>query len=322
MRSALFAARIVLFALLIFAVPARAQEPPKLPEGNTGIASKYQGDSGIDKDPAILFAYDFEADSSADDLRRFWNTVFHDDTIRITTTASDVHHGRKALELTFPKRDGDVGNGLMKKLGTELDTVFLRYYLKFDKDLDVSAAGSFHNGGTISAKYHINGGSTPGKRADGHNKFLVGYECSIYSEAPAPGHLSVYVYHPEQRQNFGDIFFPTGIVQPNTSIPHNFGERFEPRANALPELGKWHCFEFMVKANAAGARDGRIACWLDGKLIADFPNLRLRDVDNLKIDILTIGGYINPNRVRTNTLWFDDVVAATSYIGPLRETTP
>src|SRR5262249_29505016 len=168
-----------------------------------------------------------------------------------------------------------------------------------------------------AAHYHINGASTPGKRADGRNKFLVGYECSVYSEAKSPpGQLSVYVYHPEQRQNYGDIFFPTGIVQPNTSIPHNFGPSFVSRPNFLPEQDRWYCLEFMVKANTVGERDGRIACWVDGKLIADFPNMRFRDVDSLKIDVFTIGGYINPNKTRTHTLWFDDVVAAPPYIDP------
>ena len=77
--------------------------------------------------------------------------------------------------------------------------------------------------GAIAAHYHIKGRSTPSQRADGRNKFLVGYECTVYSEAPPPGHLTVYAYHPEQRHDYGDIFFPTGVVQPNTSVPGNFG---------------------------------------------------------------------------------------------------
>ena len=51
----------------------------------------------------------------------------------------------------------------------------------------------------------------------------------------------------------------------------------------------------MVKANTVGKRDGRIACWLDGELVADFPNLRLRDVDTLKIDRFAISLHIGSN---------------------------
>jgi hypothetical protein len=50
--------------------------------------------------------------------------------------------------------------------------------------------------------------------------------------------------------------------------------------------------------------------------------MRFRDIDTLKIDFLSIGAYINPNKIRTNMLWFDDVVAATSYIGPQRSREP
>jgi hypothetical protein len=291
---------------------------PPLPEGEAGIAAKYPGDAGIGKDPAVVFAHDFEDMSRPDDLRRCWDSVFHDSTLGIASEARGVHSGRKALEMTFPQRDGDVGNGLMKHLTPERDTLYLRYYQKFDKGLDVRGAASFHNGGTISARYHVDGRSTPGKRADGRNKFLVSFECTVYSKAPPPGNLTIYIYHPEQRSDYGDIFYPSGLISPNTSLPGNFGKDFVPRPDVLPQLDVWHCYEVMLRANAAGSRDGRIACWLDGKLVADFPNVRFRDIESLKIDYLTVGGYINPNKVRTNRIWFDDVVAATSYIGPQR----
>jgi hypothetical protein len=313
---------LTLSVLMLAVEPAQSQMPAPLPEGETGIAARYPGDIGIGSDPAVVFAHNFESDSHVGDLRRHWDVVFHDATIKITDDPEIVHRGGKSLELTFPKRAGDVGNGLMKRIEKERDVLFLRYYQKIDKNLDITGAGSFHNGGAIAAHYHVNGRSTPGQRADGRNKFLVGYECTVYSEAPPPGHLTVYVYHPEQRHAYGDIFFPTGVVQPNTSLPGDFGPSFVSRPNNLPELGRWYCYEFMVRANTAGRRDGRIACWVDGKLIAEFPNLRFRDIDTLKIDFLSIGGYINPNKIRTNMLWFDDVVAATSYIGPQRSREP
>jgi hypothetical protein len=54
----------------------------------------------------------------------------------------------------------------------------------------------------------------------------------------------------------------------------------------------------MVRANTPGQRDGRIACWLDGKLIADFPNLRLRDVATLKMDRAGLMLHIKSNTTR------------------------
>ena len=63
----------------------------------------------------------------------------------------------------------------------------------------------------------------------------------------------------------------------------------------------------------------RTPLWVDGQLIADFPNFRFRDVESLKIDVFGIALFIRPNNLRENRKWFDEVVAATSYIGPMAE---
>ena len=73
----------------------------------------------------------------------------------------------------------------------------------------------------------------------------------------------------------------------------------------------------MVKANTPGQRDGQITFWLDGVLAADFQNLRLRDIDSLKIDRFGLSFHIHSNPGGETKKWYDNVVAATSYIGPL-----
>ena len=73
----------------------------------------------------------------------------------------------------------------------------------------------------------------------------------------------------------------------------------------------------MLKANTPGLRDGRIAIWLDGELKADFQNLRLRDVASLKINRFGLSFHIHENPNGEARKWYDNVVAAKSYIGPL-----
>jgi len=73
----------------------------------------------------------------------------------------------------------------------------------------------------------------------------------------------------------------------------------------------------VVQANTPGQRDGRIAFWLDGQLIAAFPNLRLRETTALKIDRFTIDLHVFNNNLAMARKWYDNVVAATSYIGPM-----
>jgi len=286
-----------------------------LPSGDQGIASHYMGDQGIGGDDDVIFFDDFEAYSSGAELGQNWNAgVYHN--AEIETAAGHVFAGSQSLRFTSPQQAQELSNGVARAVSPELDALFLRFYSKFDPSFDV--VGSSHNGGGISSHYFVNGNATPGVPADGTNKFLVEYECWRGETGdPNPGWLNNYVYHPEQRDIWGDHFFPNGDVMPNTSIPGNFGPDFVARPNVVPELDRWYAYELMVKANTPGIRDGRIAFWLDGELLADFKNLRLRDVPTLTIDRFGLSLHIGSNVNAETRKWYDNVVAARSYIGPL-----
>jgi hypothetical protein len=281
-----------------------------------GIAAKYPGDKGIASDPSVIFADDFESYASASGLSANWNDGVYRN-VRIATEAANVFAGKQALEFTNPKQDAELSNAVARHLDKELDALFLRYYTRYDPRFDV--VGSTHNGGGISAHYYVGGMATPGVPADGKNKFLMEFEAWRGEVAePNPGNLNVYIYHPEQRSMWGDHFFPDGTVLPNSSMPGNFGSSFVARPNVVPELGRWYCHEIMLKANTPGMRDGEIALWVDGNLIARFPNLRLRDVDTLKIDRFNLSLHIGSNTRSETSKWYDNVVAAKSYIGPMK----
>jgi hypothetical protein len=104
---------------------------------------------------------------------------------------------------------------------------------------------------------------------------------------------------------------------PNSSQPHAFGPDFVARPDITPALDRWYCYEYMVQANTPGQRDGRIAVWLDGELVADFPGLRLRDVAELRIDRFGLSFHVGSNPAGATKKWYDNVVAASAYIGPL-----
>ncbi len=288
-----------------------------LPEGNAGTAARHPGDAGIEADPAVIFHEDFEGCRAVDDLSAKWSKLVHPMNMRITTEPANVHSGTQALEITVPQQHERISVGLDRTLAVERDALFLRFYAKLQAGFNVPQ-NSVHNGGYIAAWYWRGESAGPGKPADGRNKFLVQYEPDSQPPAkfPSPGPMNAYVYHPEQRSKWGDHIYPTGLVVPNTSLRFDFGPHFVPRPDFVPQLDRWYCYEFMVKANVPGRRDGRIGCWVDGRLIADFPNMRFRDVDALKIDAFSIGVYIADNSARENKKWYDDVVAATSYIGP------
>lgn len=287
-----------------------------LPEGNTGIASKHPGDMGITSNSSVIFADDFESYKTVQDLYQKWDAVYQENQIRFATEPGNFYAGQQAIEFTVPQQNNELSNSTDKAITPERDVLFLRYYSKFQAPYDV--VGSSHNGSSISAHYFINGQATPGVPADGTNKFLANLENWRGEAATAsPGHLNIYIYHPEQRSQWGDHFFPSGMVLPNSSMAGDFGPDFISRSDIIPELEKWYCYEFMLQANTPGKRDGRIAAWLDGKLIADFGNLRLRDVADLKIDRFGLSFHIGSNPNGVSKKWYDNVVAATSYIGPI-----
>ncbi len=291
--------------------PAWGIEP--LPDGKTGIASGYPNDAQIESDAAVLFADDFEGYSTASNLASKWDSVFQLKNMRIASNAGEYYGGSKAVAITIPSGSAEVSNELRKRLSPTRDTVFIRAYTKFGANNSV--IGSSHNNLWLSANY-----STPGVPANGTNKFLVINDAYRDSTSVAnPGEMGVYIYHPEQRSQWGDYWFPDGRVLPFDRTPGDFGDDFVSRPDFIPELNQWYSFEMMVKANTPGQRDGRIALWVDGKLIADWLNVRLRDVATLKMDIASLTFHVNASRSSPLTKYFDNVVIATSYIGPVSQ---
>ena len=287
-----------------------------LPEGSTGIASRYAGDNGIGSDPAVVFTDNFESYSSVSGLSTRWNEVFHTANLRIATEAGNVFAGAKAIEMTVPRQSAEVSNNLIRHVSPGADVLFVRYYAKYDSAFNV--LGSSHNGNSISGKY-----CCPGVPADGYNKFLVSLESGRDDTTISnPGKLNIYIYHPEQRDIWGDHFYPSGRVVPFDRTPGDFGPNFVARPEIVPEPGRWYSYELMVKTNTPGQRDGRIAVWLDGKIVADFQNLRLRETTALKIDQFTIDLHVRSNSLAVARKWVDNVVAARSYIGPMASASP
>jgi len=302
--------------------PAREEEheepqvPPctQLPEGDNGIAAMYPGDAGIGDDPDVIMADDFESYNAVSELYNKWDNFHHEQYISFDIV--DAFAGAQSLEFTIPQTSTEIANALIKDLNPTQDIVFIRAYTKFSPGFSV--IGSGHNGLGLQSSYWDGPGSGPGIPADGYNKFYVNVENSREDSSEAsPGLTHIYIYHPEQRDIWGDHFYPEGRVVPYDVTPGDFGDCFVPRPNFTPQMDRWYSYELMVKANTPGERDGRIAFWIDGNLVADFTGMRLRDTAELKIDKADISLHANTVTDRENKKWYDNVVVARSYIGPM-----
>lgn len=309
------------FAIVVTLLAVQPLFADQLPEGNNGLAAKYAGDVGIERDPAVIFADDFEDYTDKAGMGKIWNAVYN--KTRIAQEKDNVYLGQQSIEFSVPENRVMASGAAHYILDNERkqDVVFLRYYSKFASSYDVQ--GSSHNGGGISARmYNHQGQTSAGTKADGKNHFAIMLDhgrWEDFGEVANPGYLGIYIYHLGQRHRWGDGFFPTGMVIPNSSLKADFGPDFVSRQNIVTRLGTWHCHEVMLKANTPGKKDGRVAAWVDGNLAMDFPNLQFRGIESLKIDHLQIGLNINTKQHPATKKWYDNVVAATSYIGPVSQ---
>jgi hypothetical protein len=292
-----------------------------------GIAARYPGDKNIASDPDVLLADDFESYASASQATTRWTSADHVANMRIATEPGNYFAGNKALEMTLPISTTEMVDALHKHLNPEQDTVFIRTYCKFDPNY--SSSSSNHNGIRLSARYP-GPGSKPPADGTGFFLFLLQNDFLGLSGETDPGYCHIYAYWPKQRDNFGDHWYPTGSVVPYSNTIGNQGEwlafpgqypDFQPYPNFVPLRDKWYCYELMVKSNTPGKNDGEVKYWVDGNLVSDFPDLVMRSISTLKIDEAVVVLHAGKNE-QVNRKWYDNVVIATKYIGPMVSPSP
>jgi hypothetical protein len=280
--------------------------PPPLPVGNAGIAAAYPNDAGISGHSNVLFADGFDDYTSVSQLTSSgkYNNYYQGSNLALDTLT--FFGGTKALRMRMPSTSTEVSNALVKNIYPTRDRLFMRVYARYQPNY--AGVNSAHNGLRITGNY-----TGPGRRPNGRDFFLVNIENSKWGSEAEPGYTHAYVYHPEQDDVYGEHWFSDGRV---TNGAQSFGPYFVSRPNVIPTRGEWICFEVLVQMNTPGVRDGRVAVWQNGSLIADWQNVRFRDVDTVKIDQIQLenGGQ---RSTQQNDKWYDNLVIATSYIGPM-----
>lgn len=302
-------AAAVSLALIVGLLPCLSAHPqtppPALPEGNTGIAASYPNDNGIAAHANVLFADGFESYGSAGELpgSGSYDVYYHEEYVALD--ASTHFGGSKSLRMRLPS-GGDLYNAIVRGIVPTRDALHMRVYARYQPGY--AGVVYAHNGLRITGSYQ-----GPGQRPDGTDFFLVSIENSRLGSEPEPGYTHAYVYHPEQDDAYGEHWFSDGSTSNGSQ---SFGPHFIARPKVTPTRGEWICYEVLVQLNTPGSRDGRVAVWQDGSLIADWTGVRFRDVGTVKIDEIQLehGGQGSDQQ---NDKWYDDLVIATSYIGPM-----
>jgi hypothetical protein len=299
-----------LLAGTFFSLVGHSQSPPPtLPEGNTGIAAAYPNDNGISGNPNVVWADGFDSYTSVSQMANNYNGYFQQSNFAVDT--STFFGGSKSLRIRMPQTNTDVWNALIKTISPTRDKLFVRAYVRYQANYQ--GVHEAHNGMRVTGNPYLG----PGRRPTGRDFFLVNLENSRYRNEGEPGYTHAYVYHPEQDDIYGEIWDSDGTT---INGAQSFGPFFVPRPKTIAPRGVWTCYEMLVQMNTPGSRDGRIAFWENGKLIADWQNVRFRDVTSVQINEIQLenGG---KSSTQVNDKWYDNLVIATSYIGPVSTTT-
>ena len=309
-----------------------AEPESKLPEG-PGLAAKYPLDEGIGKDPNVLFAENFETGDLAD-LAKRWANVSNKNGEVLAFSDDVAVAGKRSIQMSATLGK-NTGGHLYTTLPRAVDTAFARFHVKFPKEADY-IHHFVHFGGYNPATKWAQGGA--GERPRGDERMTVGIEPhGGAGRLGPPGAWNFYAYWQEMKISADGKFW---------------GNAVSPVKPLLVPRDSWQCVEIMFKCNSApNQSDGELALWLDGKLAMHvykgvqrakwsgmgfklveqggepFEGLRWRKTDRLKVNFFWLLHYVTDNAAKQNKaepptrpvrVWFDDIVVATEYIGPVQ----
>ncbi len=311
-----------------------AQQRLQALRASAGIAAGYPGDRGIAGDPRVVFAEDFET-GDLDQLTKRWTEISNKGgkPIAFHADAPPGSGGKRCLQVTATPPE-NTGGHLYKRLPKGYEKLHLRFYVKF-----AEGAGYTHHFVTLGGHNPPSSWPSPraGERPRGDDRIYIGIEPhGNGGRADPPGAWNFYSYWHEMKRSADGRYW---------------GNAVSPEAPLQVPRGRWQCVEVMVKLESAvGKADGELALWLDGAKVMHvaqgtrrgpwsgmgftlpkaggepFEGFRWRGSPDLRLNFLWLLHYVTEEAARRNKqadprrpnrVWFDDVVVATEYIGPI-----
>jgi len=316
--------------------------------GYGGLAEKYPGDRGIEKDGDVIFTEDFETGSIEEIGERWgavkqgkpWGTIHRPEIMTLPNDTPKNSAGKRSLLINAIVDMDVIGTsdtgGYLFTTFEEMDKAYLRFYTKFGV-----GHGYEHHFVILGCNKKKLPWPYPkaGSRPNGDDHMYVYIDpIGFHGKYPPPGLWCLYSYWAEMK----------------ISADNNYwGNVTRPIDPVAVTPGKWQCVELMIKMNSApDKRDGEFALWIDGELSMHvkkgiprgkwsgmgfdllesggepFEGLLLRTDMDLKINTLWLEHLIGygaqkANNVKKeditkiNPVYFDDIVVARKYIGPI-----
>lgn len=343
----------VTFLLLLFGVGATpTQARSALPHG-MGLAAEYAGDEDISTHPTVVFADDFEVES-LDDLKGHWSTIHSRETLSLSNESPPGSPGSQSLEVRA-QRGKSTGGYVYKVLDSGYDKLHVRFYVRFAEDYPYSHHFVRVGGRINPPSYPLGGAGERPKNhfSVGLDAMKSSHNAYPPVEYPPPGVWAFYNYWPEMRswqtpwgdanpQNpsyYGNVFSP----HPTVTIPRGEWICVEIMVvlNSSPEHSDGEIALWIDGKLVAHYGPGTVAGqWvrdtfrIDGTSRQQFEGFRWRLDMNNQINLIKLENYVTDNpyasaeaylksnpdalvSTKSATVWFDHLVAATEYIGPI-----
>lgn len=304
-------------------IPRQPVPEPRL----DGIASQYTNDEGIKDNPHVLFVTGLEPGQpyatrcpvSTPPVAGYQATYGNSSQNRIKGTAEGAKGTFEhcALpEVYFKGSDYE-----FVKPDSEYRELFVRLEIRFGSDyrdlvgdpggkLPLGMASGYREPNTWR-DYCGNGGMSCATGTEGWSA-RGGY--NVISDKGNPAYPMVqghqYIYRYQQ--------------------PGDYGQHVPWGALGLFELDRWYTIEMQIVVNTPGQPDGQLRIWVDGKLSRELTNIPYRGPTTLP-EITAKGGqqlirsawltwFHGGKNPPSHTMhgWMDNIVVATSYIGPRR----
>lgn len=301
-------------------------DPPALPEGN-GLAAEHPGDRGIADDPRVVFVENFDH-PSLDALAERWDTVGEPETMALVDETAPGSADGRALRITHTGGRG-TGGQLYRRLPPGHEQLFARFYVRFDPDCH-----RIHHMGTSLGGYNPptrwpQGGA--GERPAGDARFTTNLE-----PYGTDWRWDFYSYWQGMKVHGDGRYWGTPFLSGVERPPVRRGE--------------WLCLEMMVKLDdPPGESNGEQAFWIDGRLHrvdgqvvshqgpgyprgrwtggwwhpdataeTAFEGFAWRSTPDFLLNFLWTYVYITDAPAgKVSRVWFDNIVVAREYVGPI-----
>jgi hypothetical protein len=285
-------------------------------------ATKYRSDLGMVGDPNVIFFDDFESwkDNGTLPPHGRWS-VRRNKISRTQVVPGKVSDGPGEGVLRIacwtPGKGSQAGGLSLKlgnyinaneKLGDGYEDIYIRYYIKFGENYR-------------AVRNH--GANLGGRDLTRNDAAWVGM--AGIRDVSTRGYFYSGV---QPRGKLGGRELEMGFYSYHLDKKGPWGENYDIREKVIITPGSWHCIERHMKLNSLdpekkdGNFDGIEELWVDGKATIRKQGVRFRRVPNLRITFFSLETYYHGlpqeyDRDNPIEVYFDNVVIARKYIGPI-----